>query len=262
MDVTLEDNRRKKKAAIYTAILMLLLLLFMWLMRAWVKYDPPLLPQGAYIEFGWTEGDGNTESETPQVNQVPQEEVVSQSQSATSPQESESLVTDDNSDIEVEQNEESSKSESTAEKEEVVEEEQTSDEWNNADKNVWNTPTEGDGEKDDVEGNKGKPEGDKNSKGELGSGPGAFGEGAERYVGNSIRVIEKPREAGEIVLDIYVDRKGNFLRAEYNMRESTSTSNYLINLAKKSAERTARFHADNTASIEQKISVRFIFKLN
>ncbi|MEM7163297.1 MAG: hypothetical protein AAF487_12750 [Bacteroidota bacterium] len=265
LELSIEDKNRRKVAGIITAVIAILMIFFMWLIRAYNTYDPALSPEGAVIEFGTSqEGFGESEAEIPQNNPEPQEQASTTASSAQeSEQTSEEVVTDENSDIEVDQNEEQTEnnSETNEPTAEELEAQRIKEEKDRKRENAWNTPSSGDGENKDQEGNEGKEDGDKNSKGVLSNGIGAFGAGSGRYVGGSIKVIEEPTESGEIVLDIYVDNKGNYLRSEFNMGESKSTSNYLINLAKKSAERTAKFDADPTSPVEQKISVRFIFKL-
>lgn len=263
IDLKIEEKERRRKAALITLLFGILLLFLMWWVRGYTYMDPPLPEQGAIIEFGWeTEGDGNQESEVPQqTQQEPQQNTSQPVPQETAQNVVEEVVTETDSEVAAEKPTETQVKDEI--KEVVKEDPKPSDELNDALSNAWkpNSGGESDGDKPGQTGNKGDPEGDKNSKGVLQNGIGAFGSGSDRYVGGSIKIIEKPTEAGQIVLDIYVDRYGNYLRSVYNMRESTSTSSYLINLSKKSAAQTSKFKSDPASPVEQKISVRFIYKL-
>ena len=154
--------------------------------------------------------------------------------------------------------------------EEEVKEEETvkpdpkpSEELQNAMENVFTTPSGGGSEGDNPgsQGNTGDPKGDPLGKGVFGSdGIGVVGDGG-RYLDGSLSVVEKPTEEGIVVLKIWVDRNGNFLRASPDLKNSTTTSSYLINLAKKSVRETAKFKADPTSPVEQMVRVAFDFRL-
>ncbi|NND78209.1 MAG: hypothetical protein HKN39_08510 [Flavobacteriales bacterium] len=263
MHLEVEERERKKRAALMTLATGILLFILMWWTRGHTYMDPPLPEQGAIIEFGWdTEGSGETETETPaETEQVPTQTVSQPVPQETSQEVVEEVVTETESEVAAEKPTETQNPKETVE-EVVKEDPKPSDQLNEAMTDMWNSNSGGGGDgEEDKKGNKGDPKGDKNSKGVLQNGVGAFGAGSDRYVGGSIKIAEKPIEAGEIVLDIYVDRYGNYLRSVYNMRESTSTSSYLINLSKKSAAKTSKFKADPSSPVEQKISVRFIYKL-
>lgn len=263
MQIELEDRERKRKAALMALATGLLLFIVMWWARGYTYMDPPLPEQGAIIEFGWeTEGSGETETETPQeTEQVPTQTVNQPVPQETSQEVVEEVVTETESEVVAEKPTETQTLEETVE-EVVKEDPKPSDELNEAMTDMWNNDSGGGGDGDsDKAGNEGDLKGDKNSKGVLQNGVGAFGAGSDRYVGGSIKIAEKPREEGEIVLDIYVDRYGNYLRSVLNLKESTTISNYLFKLSQKSAAQTSKFKADPSSPVEQKISVRFIYKL-
>ena len=71
---------------------------------------------------------------------------------------------------------------------------------------------------------------------------------------------ERPKEEGKVVLNIWVNREGNILRVSHNLKESTTTSQYLFNLAKKSAQK-AKFNPSPNSAPEQRGKMTFIFIL-
>ena len=71
---------------------------------------------------------------------------------------------------------------------------------------------------------------------------------------------EKPTEAGKVALDIFVDRTGHVTHAAFNIDGSTTTSQTLINLAKKAALQCT-FSPKPDGPAEQKGDMTFIFIL-
>lgn len=258
MELTLEEKKNKKKAAIFTIIIAGVILLIMWWKIGYTYLDPPLPESGAVIEFGWTDqGFGNIES--PVVNEQDIEEEVTQESTTTESVNEvvEEVATQDESVVET------NSAEQESQKEVVKPDPKPSEALQNAMENVFNTPSGGgnDGDKEGTSGNKGNPNGDPLGKGVFGSdGIGVVGDGG-RYLDGSLSVVEKPREEGIVVLKIWVDRNGNFLRASPDLKNSTTTSSYLINLAKKSVKETAKFKADPTSPVEQMMRVAFDFRL-
>jgi hypothetical protein len=73
--------------------------------------------------------------------------------------------------------------------------------------------------------------------------------------------IRDTKEEGIVVLNISVDQNGKVTQASANLRESTTTSQYLINLAITDAKNNFRFNSDAGAAIEQRGKVRYVFQL-
>lgn len=258
MELTIEEKKNKRKAAIFTFITAAVILLIMWWKIGYTYLDPPLPESGAIIEFGWTD-DGFGDIESAVVNDQEIEEEVTQESTTTETVEEvvQEVATQDESVVET----------TTAEEKEeevvVKPDPKPSDALQNAMENVFNTPSGGgnDGDKEGSSGNSGDPKGDPLGKGVFGSdGIGVVGDGG-RYLDGSLSVVEKPREEGIVVLKIWVDRNGNFLRAAPDLKNSTTTSSYLINLARKSVRETAKFKADPTSPVEQMMRVAFDFRL-
>jgi TonB family protein len=80
-----------------------------------------------------------------------------------------------------------------------------------------------------------------------------------RTVVKAPKVDLKPQESGRVVLDIWVDRKGNVLRTELG-RGSTTNAKNLVDAAHKAIMAT-RFSADPKAMEEQQGKATFVFKL-
>ena len=73
--------------------------------------------------------------------------------------------------------------------------------------------------------------------------------------------IRDTKEEGIVVLNIWVDRNGKVTKVQPNLRESNTTSQYLINLAKNDVLNNFRFNGDPSAAISQRGKVRYVFQL-
>jgi len=106
-------------------------------------------------------------------------------------------------------------------------------------------------------GDKGSADGG-SGKGALGGGPGLWElSGRDLLRGAS---IADTKEEGKVVLDIVVDRSGNVIRTSPNLAQSTTTSQYLFDLASSAAKQT-KYTAKTDAAIEQKGKMTFVFIL-
>ena len=83
-------------------------------------------------------------------------------------------------------------------------------------------------------GNVGVPGGDPSGSGVFGGGVGSYRLNG-RGIGHAPGISEKPSEGGKVVLNIWVDRNGKVLRATQNLDKSTTTSQMLVNIARKHA---------------------------
>ncbi len=106
-------------------------------------------------------------------------------------------------------------------------------------------------------GNEGIPGGDP-----AGHGRGGWGEWklSGRGIGHGPSITEKPNEAGKVVLNIYVDPAGKVTRVAWNSAKSTTTSQKLVDLAKKAAMQCT-FSAKPGAAAEQVGEMTFVFVL-
>jgi outer membrane biosynthesis protein TonB len=257
-----EENKRKRKAAFITIgfhLIVLVLFLFFGLTQ------PVPLPDdaGASIEFGWDEaasGDAvaMVENNTPVQQESPApeetEEVIEEAPV-------EEVVTADESEVSVpEAKEEKPKVE---EKPKPVEEPKPtlSDELSKALESL-SSPSGGGSQGDQTgTGDQGNPEGTM-GKGALGGGSGSWQlDGRSMLPGYGTK-IRDTREEGIVVLNITVDRSGKVTAVSPNLKESNTTSQYLINLAKNDVLNNFRFNGDPSAAIEQRGKVRYVFKLD
>ena len=106
-------------------------------------------------------------------------------------------------------------------------------------------------------GDKGSPDGGP-GKGALGGGSGSW-----ELSGRSLlrgATIADTKEEGTVVLDIFVDRNGRVTRTSPNLAKSTTTSQYLFDLAAKAAKQT-KYSSKSDAAIEQKGKMTFVFIL-
>jgi len=118
-------------------------------------------------------------------------------------------------------------------------------------------------------GDRGKPDGDPNSKSYLdgegkGSGPGKGDlRGGVSLKGRKSASLPAPRfcsEKGNVIIDITVDRSGNVVDAKYHRDGSTITDNCSIENAKKAAK-LSKFNADATADEYQYGSINYVFTI-
>jgi outer membrane biosynthesis protein TonB len=113
--------------------------------------------------------------------------------------------------------------------------------------------TEGTGQQGDPKGTTGK--------GALGGGSGSWQLDGRSMMPGFGTKISDTKEEGVVVLNISVDQNGKVTNASPNLKESTTTSQYLINLAINDAKSNFRFNADAGAAIEQRGKVRYVFQL-
>lgn len=107
-------------------------------------------------------------------------------------------------------------------------------------------------------GDMGSEEGKPQGKGILGGGMGSW-----ELSGRSLlkgTTIEDTKEEGIVVLNIWVDQQGNVTRTSPNLAESTTTSQYLFDLATRAAKQS-RYSAKSNAAVEQKGKMTFKFIL-
>ncbi len=98
-------------------------------------------------------------------------------------------------------------------------------------------------------------------QGALGGGTGSWqldGRSMLPGYGTKIRTTE---QEGIVVMNITVDKSGKVTGATPNLRESTTTSQYLINLATNDVINNFRFNADPNAAFEQRGKVKYVFRL-
>ncbi len=114
-------------------------------------------------------------------------------------------------------------------------------------------------------GNQGYVTGDPNSKNRSGSGLGNSGSGFD-LTGRSLNgTLPQPsysiQEEGIVVVQITVDKYGNVVSAEYQLKGSTTQNSTLKNAAINAAKK-AKFNADPNASAFQKGTITYQFVLN
>lgn len=265
-------DKDKRKALIISLVLYLgLAILFLFI---GLKYpDPPLEESGIEIsmaDFGYDDtGSGEYEpsmsqatteessESTPELIEETTEEIIQ-----------EEVVTQEDSEISVPEDNPINNNETTElneqVEEQVVEEPEPEPEINEDLKNVlgaWNETqnTESEGSQPGTSGNEGIESGNVEGKGTFGGNGSSFELGGRSMISGP-QMGEKPTEEGRVVLNIWVDRQGNILRTSQNLKESTTTSQYLFNLAQKAAKK-AKFNPLPSAAPEQKGKMTFVFIL-
>lgn len=111
-------------------------------------------------------------------------------------------------------------------------------------------------------GNEGAPNGQIEGKGVFSGGGGGNGEWslAGRGLRTAPSLNEKPTQEGRVVVDIWVDKMGNVVKAVANPAGSNTTSSQLFALAEKAAL-SARF-SPSEAAAQQRGTITIFFKLN
>lgn len=250
--MTLNNDRKK---AIAATILFHLLALLLFMFYGMTQPDPLPEQEGAMIELGWTEsGSGETESEV--VEEVQQVQEVTQTEPVQEVNEvvDEEVVTQEETSI-------SAPSE-PVKQEPVKEEPKPSDALTDAMGSVFNNNSSdggSQGDDDNSAGNQGNPDGAPDGHGVMGGTGNSWNLSGRGYEGGAV-VTEKPREEGRVVLKIWVGRDGKVSRTALDMRNSNTTSQHLVSLAKKAAMK-AKFNADPSAAVEQQGTMTFVFKL-
>lgn len=267
-------DRNKQKALLISILLYVgLAVLFLFI---GLKYpDPPIEESGIEIsmaDFGYDDtGSGEIEpsesnSQTSEITEEVQEQVTEQISEAVQ----EEVVTQEESEISVPDNTQETENEIT-ERPEVVEqiteaeaepepEPQINERLQNA-MGAWNESesTGSEGSQADTQGNEGVESGNVDGKGTFGGNGSSFELGGRSMISGP-KVGEKPKEEGKVVLNIWVDRQGNIVRTSRNLKESTTTSQELFNLANKAALK-AKFNPSSNAAPEQRGKMTFIFIL-
>ncbi|MBL4594358.1 MAG: energy transducer TonB [Flavobacteriales bacterium] len=245
------QNKNSRSGLIGT-ILVHLLLLLMFLSFGMTYQDPPPENEGAMmINFGTSdEGSGEVEAEEA-ANST--SESVSPSENSSAAEEQ--VLTQDNVEAPTVNSSETQTTETTTQEEQVA-----SDNLLNA-LDAANNADEGNQGETGNSGNQGDPNGDPNSHGNsVGSGGIGFSLGTRGKV--SFKKPDNPtQEDGKVVVDIWVNRAGEVLKAKAGARGSTTTNPILQKKAEEAAYK-AKFKKDANAPFEQKGTMTFVFILN
>ncbi|MGB6035221.1 MAG: cell envelope integrity protein TolA [Cryomorphaceae bacterium] len=261
---TEEEKKRKTKAVIVTIVfhaVALILFIFFGLKQ------PNPLPEdaGASVEFGWDEDAGGPDIVSP-TQQVQQPETVQESQPEVVEDPVDEVAEETESEIAVPKpKEEKPKPVEEKKPEKPVEKPKPkptiSDQLNDAlqSLNETNNPGTGQGQTTG-DGDQGNPDGNEGD-GMIGSGSGSWQlDGRSMLPGYGTK-ISTTKEEGIVVLNIWVDKNGKVTKVQPNLRESNTTSQYLINLAKNDVLNNFKFNGDPDAAISQRGKVRYVFQL-
>ena len=267
---TFQDKDKRKALVISIIIYAGLALLFLYF---GLKYpDPPLEESGIEIsmaDYGYDDV-GSGDLEPSMSASTPQEEVSANesSEDQNDSPELEDVVTQEESEVSLPKTTpEVKKVESekvTPVKENTETQSEKVQEIDDKLKNVlgaWEESenTDNEGSQPGTFGNEGVESGNLEGRGTFGGNGSSFELGGRSMIAGP-SIGEKPTEEGKVVLNIWVDRQGNILRISHNLQESTTTSQYLFNLAKKAAQK-AKFNPSPSAAPEQKGKMTFIFIL-
>lgn len=263
------EKNRKRKAILVTVIFHAIAIILFFFFG--LKQPNPLPEeQGASIEFGWDEAasgdfvaDVQTPDPTPQEaqEQTPEPESVEETPV-------DEVVTDEASEIAVPKVEEKPKPKPKPKDPKPtpkpVEEPKPTinDKLKGALESLSNPTSGGGGSQGDKtgEGDQGDPKGT-TGNGALGGGSGSWQlDGRSMLPGYGTKIKTTTQE-GIVVLNIWVDRNGKVTKVQPNLRESNTTSQYLINLATNDVLNNFKYNGDPKASIEQRGKVRYDFRL-
>lgn len=268
-----KENTRNRKAALVTFLFHAAVILGS--LYFGLKQPNPLPEEaGASIEFGWDQeasGDiaADIQSEQPAQTQTQATESTAPAE-PTPDQPEEEVATDDESDISVPK--EKDEKPKTKPKEEPVKKPEAEekpkpeldDKLKGALESLKNPSSGSGGSKGSSEtgtGQQGDPAGGKSGGGALGGGSGSWSlDGRSMMQGYGTK-ISTTKEEGTVVLNIWVNRKGEVTKVQPNLAESNTTSTYLINLATNDVLNNFKFNEDGKASFEQRGTVRYHFKL-
>jgi len=254
MEIIQDKNSR---TGLIGTILVHLLFLLIFLFFGMTYQDPPEPNEGSMmINFGTSdEGAGVVEAE--EAASSPSENVTPSESTRASVVE-ENVLTQENTDAPV------INSSETLTEETVQEEQSASQSLLDALNTANDRTTSEDGNQGDSgeSGNQGKLEGDPNTNG-LSKLPGngiGYKLGGRGSV--SFKKPENPTQKdGTVVVDIWVNRRGDVIRAKSGARGSTTTNPILQKQAEEAAFK-AVFKSDSSAPFEQKGTMTFVFILN
>lgn len=268
------QNKDKRKALIISLIIYIgLAILFLFF---GLKYpDPPLEESGVEIsmaDFGYDDtGSGEYEPSISNSSPIEENEVIEEStveeaveaveEEVVTQEESEISVPESNEEVVNEVTEDPKQVEQQVEAEPEPEPEPQIDEQLQNVLGAWDEAenTDSEGSQPGTTGNEGIESGNPEGKGTFGGNGSSFELGGRSMISGP-KMGEKPTEEGKVVLNIWVDREGNILRTSQNLKESTTVSQYLFNLANKAAKR-AKFNPSPNAAPQQKGKMTFIFIL-
>ncbi|MCA1750704.1 MAG: hypothetical protein ABR572_00035 [Cryomorphaceae bacterium] len=266
-----EEKKRKRKAAVI-AVLFHVLITVLFLFFGLKQPVPLPEQQGASIEFGWDDTGSMADLQAPQPVAAP----VQEAKPETAPEVQEEVATEDDSEVAVPAAEEekpkpvkkpdpkpepkpTEKPKPDPKPEPAEEKPQISDELKKA-MESFGKPGEGTKGETGGEGSQGDPQGTE-GQGALGGGAGAWQlDGRSMLPGYGTKISDT-KEEGIVVLNITVDKSGKVTGATPNLRESTTTSQYLINMAINDVKSNFRFNADPNAAFEQRGKVKYVFRL-
>lgn len=248
-------QNKDKRTGLIGTIIFHIILLILFLILGLKTPDPIPEDKGTTIEFGWSEtGSGVVETQVQTPVTTPQDQPTPTNTPVPTEVAEEQAVTQEESEVSVPA--ETKPVETPVEQKEP--EPTISQDLSQALDQAWSTPSGGQSQGDsEGTGNQGSPDGGP-GKGVLGGGEGNWALAGRSLV--SGYSIKDTKEAGIIVMDITVDRQGNVLDAKFSLKQSNTTSNYLVQKAKYAAMRY-KFSPNSNAAIEQRGQIRFIFEL-
>ena len=258
-----EEKKRKTKALIFTIAFHVIALIF-FLIYGLTQPVPIPDDAGASVEFGWEEDAGGPDIVSP-TQPVEEVQEVEETMPEVTEDPVEEVVQETESDIAV--------PEAQEQKPEPVEEEKEpeqpkpepkptiSDQLSDALESLNETPSQGSGQGETIgSGDQGSPNGT-DGQGTLGGGSGSWQLDGRKMLPGYGTKIRDTKEEGIVVLNIKVDRNGKVTDVTPNLRESNTTSQYLINLAKNDVLNNFRFNGDPEAAFSQRGKVRYVFQL-
>lgn len=260
----------KDKKALTISILFHVVVLIIFLFIGLTQPDP--IPEEIGVEISMADlgnsmtGRGNTPSPQPNTKPTPAPATAKPSTVPNTAPAQPKVAEQDNSDIAVPKSEAPAEKKPTKAAEKPVEkvEEQPKRQVNKqalypGKKNTEEAAQTGGSQGDrDGKGDMGSEEGKPQGKGILGGGMGSWELSGRSLVSGT--TIEDTKEEGTVVLNIWVDRYGAVVRSTPNLAESTTTSQYLFDLAAKAAKRS-KYSSKSNAAVEQKGKMTFKFIL-
>ncbi len=247
-----EKMNRQKWSGILGTLLFHIGVVLILIFSGFYFPDPPPPEEGVMVAFGEPDAGSNAE-----VQGSPEE-----TQEVSSVQESapEEQLTQDTEETPVTSSKTAENPKKTSEpaKEEQKQEERKPDSKSLFTKSSKKGGGTGDGDK---EGQKGDPTGvDEGNPDVTGSGTSGIKFSlAGRSLKEKITINDRPQESGLVVVDIWVDKNGNVVRAEPSLK-STTTSAKLWKIAKEAAMR-AKFSPKEDGPEQQKGTITIEFKL-